>query len=63
MTKEVDCVKANDNILVLADMFVGGRRRVPVVDEGALVGIITRQDFARALIYTIDHPHHGDHAH
>lgn len=63
MTKEVDCVQASDNILVLADMFVGGRRRIPVVDDGALVGIITRQDFARALIYTIDHPHHGDHTH
>lgn len=63
MTKEVDYVQANDNILVLADMFVGGRRRIPVLDDGVLVGIITRQDFARALIYKIDHPHHGDHAH
>lgn len=63
MTKEVDAVQASDNILILADMFVGGRRRVPVLEDGVLVGIITRQDFARALIYTIDHPHHGDHAH
>ena len=62
MTKEVDYVQANDNILVLADMFVGGRRRIPVLDDGVLVGIITRQDFARALIYKIDHPHHGNHA-
>ncbi len=63
MTKEVDFVQASDNILVLADIFIGGRRRVPVLEDGVLVGIITRQDFARALIYKIDHPHHGDHAH
>ncbi len=63
MTKDVDYVQANDNILVLAEMFVGGRRRIPVLDDGVLVGIITRQDFARALIYKIDHPHHGNHAH
>jgi len=63
MTKEVDFVQASDNILVLADIFIGGRRRVPVLEDGVLVGIITRQDFARALIYKIDHPHHGEHAH
>ena len=60
MSKQVDSVRAEDNILVLADMFVGGRRRVPVLEGNKLVGIITRQDFARALIYSIDHPHHGD---
>lgn len=63
MTKDVDFVQANDNILVLADIFIGGRRRVPVLEDGVLVGIITRQDFARALIYKIDHPHYGDNAH
>jgi len=59
MTKEIDSVQENDNILVLADLFMNGRRRVPVLDGNKLVGIITRQDFGRALIYSIDHPHHG----
>lgn len=60
MTKVVDTVSANDNILVVAELFTAGRRRLPVLDNGKLVGIITRQDFARALVYNIDHPHHGN---
>ncbi|ARU54964.1 MAG: CBS domain-containing protein [Pseudomonadales bacterium] len=60
MSAEVDCVQADDDILVVADLFMKGRRRLPVMEEGRMVGIITRQDFARALIERIDHPHHGD---
>jgi CBS domain-containing protein len=36
-----------------------GRRRLPVVDGDKIVGIISRPDFARALIDRIDNPHHG----
>jgi len=59
MSKEVDTVNAEDNILGLAEIFTEGRRRLPVLDGKKLVGIITRHDFAKALIYTIDHPSHG----
>ena len=59
MTKELDCVNQDDDIITCAELFMKGRRRLPVVDGNKLVGIITRQDFARALINRIDHPHHG----
>jgi CBS domain-containing protein len=59
MTKEPDCVQHNDDIIACADLFIKGRRRLPVLDGEKLVGIITRQDFGRALINRIDHPHHG----
>lgn len=59
MTAQVDAVQADDDILAVSDLFLNGRRRVPVLEGDKLVGIITRQDFARALIYKIDHPHHG----
>lgn len=60
MTTKVDTVKADDDILVLAELFTKGRRRIPVLDGTRLVGIISRQDFARSMIYSIDHPHHGN---
>ena len=60
MSREVDGVQADDDILSAADHFMNGRRRLPVMDGDTLVGIITRQDFGRALLETIDHPHHGD---
>lgn len=60
MTQELDYVQQDDNILKTAELFLKGRRRLPVLDGDKLVGIITRQDFGRALIHTIDHPHHGN---
>ncbi len=60
MTTELDMVRQDDDIITCADYFMKGRRRLPVMDDDKLVGIITRQDFARALINRIDHPHHGD---
>lgn len=60
MTTKLDMVELEDDIITCADHFMNGRRRLPVMDQGKLVGIITRQDFARALINRIDHPHHGD---
>ena len=59
MTKEPDSVQQDDDILSCAELFLKGRRRLPVLDGDKLVGIITRQDFGRALIDRIDHPHHG----
>ena len=59
MTTELDLVQQEDDIIACAEYFTNGRRRLPVMDGHTLVGIITRQDFARALINRIDHPHHG----
>lgn len=59
MSKDVDSVNADDDILVTADLFIKGRRRLPVMENGKLVGIITRCDFGKALLDNIDHPHHG----
>jgi len=59
MSKELDCVQQEDDIISCADYFIKGRRRLPVLEGNKLVGIITRKDFARALINRIDHPHHG----
>lgn len=60
MTSEPDCVQQEDDIITCAEFFTNGRRRLPVMNGSKLVGIITRQDFARALINRIDHPHHGN---
>lgn len=59
MTTQLDFVKHDDDILKCADFFYKGRRRLPVLNNGKLVGIITRKDFAQALIDRIDNPHHG----
>lgn len=60
MTSELDFVKQDDDIIKCADYFYKGRRRLPVLENNKLVGIITRKDFARALINRIDNPHHGN---
>lgn len=60
MSSQIDEVQVEDGILKAADLFMQGRRRLPVMDGDKLVGIITRQDFGRALLETIDHPHHGE---
>jgi len=59
MTKAPDCVQQEDDIISCAELFLKGRRRLPVLNGEQLVGIITRQDFGRALVDRIDHPHHG----
>lgn len=60
MTSPADSVQANDEILSTAELFLKGRRRLPVLDGDKLVGIISRKDLGRALIRSIDHPHHGN---
>ncbi len=50
MHKEVLSVSPNTSILELADMMKVGKPKVyPVVDNGKLVGIITRRDVLRAI--------------
>ncbi|SDH78214.1 CBS domain-containing protein [Vibrio xiamenensis] len=50
MHKEVLSVSPNTSILELADMMKIGKPKVyPVVDNGKLVGIITRRDVLRAI--------------
>jgi CBS domain-containing protein len=50
MTKPIDTVELHTDLLALASRFSEGRhRRLLVVDEGKLVGLITRRDLVRAL--------------
>ncbi len=60
MTVNPDAVQKDDDIIRAGERFLEGRRRLPVLDGDKLVGIISRSDFARALIHNIDHPHHGN---
>jgi tRNA nucleotidyltransferase (CCA-adding enzyme) len=51
MNREVDTVAPDASIDTLQEMIVGfGQRIVPVVDRGALVGVITRTDLLRHLV-------------
>ncbi len=50
MSRKVDTVGPEDDILAVADRFIGDRRRrFPVVEEGRLVGQISRKDILRAV--------------
>ena len=50
MSPEPQTVQPEQSILTVADLFINGRfRRYPVVDEGRLVGLISRRDVMRAL--------------
>jgi CBS domain-containing protein len=51
MTEEVTCVSPETSILDLAELFLKGPyHRYPVIDEGRLLGIISRRDALRALL-------------
>lgn len=51
MTTAIESVGGNTSIVELADMFARSPlRQMPVVDEGRLVGVISRVDVLRALV-------------
>lgn len=50
MTRQVDTVSPDADILAVAERFISDRRRrLPVVEEGRLVGQISRKDVLRAI--------------
>ena len=50
MTPDPQWVGPDDNIFELAKRFIGGKyRRYPVVEDGRVVGLISRRDVMRAL--------------
>jgi CBS domain-containing protein len=51
MTREVITVDINDPISRIADLCIVHRvRRVPVMQDGRLIGVIARRDVLRALV-------------
>ena len=50
MSREVETVSPDDNLVEIAKRFIEGRfHRYPVLDNGRLVGQISRRDALRAL--------------
>lgn len=50
MTPDPESVRPDDNIFDLAKRFTEGKyRRYPVIEEGQVVGLISRRDVMRAL--------------
>ena len=51
MSTDPEVVTPGQSILTVAEKFITGRfRRYPVVDNGRLVGVISRRDVLRAII-------------
>jgi CBS domain-containing protein len=50
MNDDPQWVEPDQNIMTLADLFINGRfHRYPVLDNGRLVGVISRRDVMRAM--------------
>jgi len=50
MTTKVDTVSDNTDIIAVAEQFIQrGRRRIPVVEDGKLIGQVSRKDILRAV--------------
>ncbi|MDJ0865780.1 MAG: CBS domain-containing protein [Myxococcota bacterium] len=50
MSRQVEVVAPDDDVFTVASRFTkGGHRRIFVVDQGRLVGLITRRDLLRVL--------------
>ena len=59
MATEVDTVSPHDDLLSIASRFSNGKhRRLPVVEDGRVVGLITRADLTRELDKLIAPPKH-----
>jgi len=51
MTKEVICFDKEDSLIDIAESFIKGSfRRVPILDEGKLVGIVSRKDIIAYIL-------------
>jgi predicted transcriptional regulator len=52
MRKEFVSVSLHDNIMaVTADFLKNDLYIVPVIDKGAIIGVVTRSEIKKALIY------------
>ena len=54
MTEEVVCFQPTDSLIDIAESFIQNSfRRVPIVDDGKLVGIISRKDIIKYILEPI----------